>query len=177
MITWMRWNTVKTFSVCWSRVWVRCGENSKISENSSCKKNHISHSQHMWVHLCAWHIYIFTFTYSWDSRNQKTALFHPPRWEVTSPDVCWNHAGYQKTCTLPPYQTLNSSWPWTIRFSSPYSSLLICKMKLLILLSLAKCIWDALISHEMGRISCETSYTCIYNPQRCIMEMRTGKVF
>lgn len=171
----MRWNTVKTFSVCWSRGWVRQGKNSKVSESSLYKKENTLHTQHMWAHVCTWHTDAVTFAYRWGSRYQKTTFFYSPSWEAKFPDVCWNWLGYQ-IWTLPLCQTPAFSWPCAIHFSSS-PSLWICKMKLLILLSFTKCIWDALISHKITRKSYEKSYTRIYNPKRRIMEMRAGKTF
>lgn len=139
------------------------------------KRSYTSSIQHVWAHVCIWHTHRVTFAYRWDSRYQKTVFFYSSRWEAAFPDACWNQLGSQ-ICALPFYQPLASSSPWKIHFSSP-PGLLICKMKLLIHLSFAKCIWDALISHEIGRKSCETSYTHIYNAKRCTMEMRAGKTF
>lgn len=176
--TWMRWNTVKTFSVCWSRGWVRQRKISKISESSFYKKEITHHIVSICEYLCVPGIYTQSRLHidETDSRYQKTVFFYSPSWEAAFPDACWNQLGSQ-TCTLPLCQPLASSWPWKIHFSSPSPSLLICKMKLLIHLSFAQSIWDALISHEIGRKTCETSYTHIYNPKWCIMEMRAGKTF
>lgn len=133
----MRWNIVKTFSVCWNKGWVRQGKDSKISESIFCKKYITHHILNICEYMCVPGIHTVKSAYRWDSRYQKRIFCDSPSWEAAFTDACWSQLGSQ-TCTLPLYQPLAFSWPWKIHFSSPSPSLFICKMKLLICISFAK---------------------------------------
>lgn len=140
----MRLNTVKTFSVWWSRRWVRQGENSKISESCSFRKQITHHifSLYQYIYVPGIH----TQSCLHKDAYQKTVFFYSPSWEAALPDALKPiETSSTSLSVTSPQLTLKNS----LQLSFP--SLLICKMELLIPLSLTKCIWEALIRHEIGR--------------------------
>lgn len=99
--TWMRWNTVKTFSVCCRRVWVRWGENFKISENSFCKNEITYQILSICEYMCVPGIYTYLHLHIVETveiRRQHSFILPAGRqhlqmsaettWDIRRPALC-----------------------------------------------------------------------------------------